>query len=96
MTKQEFMLFLLVGLAAREVFAAPRTVTLDVRNMTCPVCPIAVKKALERVPGVHKVTVDLAGQTASVEFDDALATAARLADATREAGYPSSARENRP
>jgi mercuric ion binding protein len=28
-------------------------VSLDVQNMTCAVCPITVKKALERVPGVR-------------------------------------------
>jgi len=30
--------------------AATQTVTLAVKNMTCPVCPITVKKALNRVP----------------------------------------------
>ena len=32
--------------------AASRTVTLDIQNMTCAVCPIMVKKALEHVSGV--------------------------------------------
>ena len=35
-----------------------QTVTLDVQNMTCAVCPITVKKALERVPGVTDAKVD--------------------------------------
>ena len=96
MTKQAFLLFLLLGLAAGESFAAPRSVTLDVRNMSCPVCPITVKKALERVSGVRKVTVDFERKTATVEFDDAVATTAGLTDATRDAGYPSSVRENHP
>ena len=30
---------------------APQTVTLDVKNMTCAVCPITVRKALEKVQG---------------------------------------------
>jgi len=34
-----------------------QTVTLDVQNMTCAVCPITVKKALERVPGVTATKV---------------------------------------
>jgi mercuric ion binding protein len=69
--------------------AAPRTVTLDVQNMTCPVCPLTVKKALERVPGVQQVAVDYASKTATVRFDDATATADKLTDATKTAGYPS-------
>ena len=35
-----------------------QTITLDVQNMTCAICPITVKKALERVPGVTDAKVD--------------------------------------
>ena len=35
-----------------------QTVTLDVQNMTCSVCPITVKTALERDPGVTDAKVD--------------------------------------
>ncbi|MGC9159545.1 MAG: cation transporter, partial [Terracidiphilus sp.] len=40
-----------------SAFAATRTVTLSVPGMTCPVCPITVRKALREVPGVEKVDV---------------------------------------
>jgi periplasmic mercuric ion binding protein len=70
--------------------AASRTVTLDVQNMTCAVCPITVKKALEHVSGVQQVTVDYASKTATVEFDDVTATQDQLTEATKNAGYPSS------
>lgn len=76
-------------LASGVSMAAPRTVTLDVQNMTCPVCPLTVKKALERVPGVQNVSVDYASKTATVQFDDATATADKLTEATKTAGYPS-------
>src|SRR5260370_38485193 len=46
-----------------------QTVTLDVKNMTCAVCPITVKKALEKVSGVTNATVDFDKKTASVTFD---------------------------
>jgi mercuric ion binding protein len=36
----------------------PQTVTLDVKNMTCALCPITVRKALEKVPGVSDAKVD--------------------------------------
>lgn len=34
--------------------AATQTVTLAVKDMTCAVCPITVKKALNRVAGVPR------------------------------------------
>jgi mercuric ion binding protein len=69
---------------------APRTVTLDVKNMTCAVCPITVRKALEKTPGVVGVKVDLDAKTATVTFDPDKADAAALIKATTEAGYPAS------
>ena len=86
-------LFLMFAMATGTALAASRTVKLDVQNMTCAVCPITVKKALEHVSGVRKVTVDYEGKTATVEFDDATATAEQLTEATQNAGYPSSVKE---
>jgi periplasmic mercuric ion binding protein len=45
------------------------TVALDVKNMTCALCPITVKKALEKVPGVTRAEVDFNKKTARVTFD---------------------------
>lgn len=86
--------FFLAMCAISGVTAAPRTVTLDVRNMTCPVCPLTVKKALERVPGVRHVTVDYASKAATVQFDDATATADALTTAIQAAGYPSTVKKD--
>jgi periplasmic mercuric ion binding protein len=50
--------FVLIGAVAfpLSLFAGTlQTVTLDVRNMTCAICPITVKKALERVPGERPI-----------------------------------------
>jgi periplasmic mercuric ion binding protein len=68
---------------------APQTVTLAVKNMTCSLCPITVKKALEKVSGVANVKVDFGAKTATVTFDPDKADAAALIKATTEAGYPS-------
>ena len=65
------------------------TVTLEVKNMTCTVCPITVKKALEKVPGVINATVNFENKQAHVTFDDSLATVDKLREATANAGYPS-------
>jgi mercuric ion binding protein len=84
------LLFLAFAVTSSIALAASRKVTLDVHNMTCAVCPITVKKALEHVPGVQQVSVDFASKTATVQFDDTVATADKLTEATKEAGYPSS------
>jgi mercuric ion binding protein len=79
-----------VLLAAGLAFAAPpQTAILAVENMTCGTCPIVVKKALERVPGVSSTLVDFDKKTATVTFDPDKATSARLTQATTQAGFPS-------
>ena len=78
------------ALWANGAFAgAPQTVTLDVKNMTCDLCPVTVRKSLEHVPGVAEAKVDLAQKTATVKFDPDRATAAVLVKATTDAGFPS-------
>ena len=67
-----------------------QTVTLDVKNMYCDLCPVTVRKSLERVPGVAEAKVDFAQKTATVKFDPDRATTAALVKATTEAGFPSS------
>ncbi len=77
-------------LATGVAFAAPpQTATLAVENMTCGACPIVVKKALERVPGVSSTSVDFDKKTATVTFDPDKTNSARLTQATTEAGFPS-------
>jgi periplasmic mercuric ion binding protein len=71
-----------------ELAGTPRIVTLGVQNMTCAVCPITVRKALEKVPGVASVKVDLDTKSATVTFDADKADAAALIKATTDAGYP--------
>jgi len=77
-------IFSLVAMAA-----TPKTITLDVKNMTCEVCPITVKKSLEKVPGVSAVKVDFGKKTATVTYDPDKTKPEALTRATTNAGYPS-------
>lgn len=79
-------LFTLAGVAA----AATQTVTLAVKNMTCAVCPITVKKALNGVAGVSNTKVSYEHKEAVVTYDDAKTNVEALIKATTDAGYPSS------
>lgn len=76
------------------VWAASRTVTLSVPTMDCPVCPITVKKALTKVPGVSQAEVNFDKRLATVTFDDARTSVEALTRATRDAGYPSTLAES--
>jgi len=71
--------------------ADPQTVVLDVQNMTCELCPITVKRALDNTPGVASTKIDFDHKTATVRFDPDRANIAALVKATTDAGYPSSA-----
>ncbi|MGH8736106.1 MAG: mercury resistance system periplasmic binding protein MerP [Burkholderiales bacterium] len=70
--------------------AAQRTVVLSVPTMNCAACPITVRAALDRVPGVAMVKATLEPPEAVVTFDDARTGTTQLMQATRDAGYPSS------
>ncbi|MBG0808462.1 mercury resistance system periplasmic binding protein MerP [Methylosinus sp. H3A] len=81
----------LVVLAAfsAPAWAATRTVTLSVSNMTCAACPITVKKALGKVEGVGAIEVSYEKKEAVVTYDDAKTSVEALTKATEGAGYPS-------
>ena len=70
-----------------------QTTVLDVQNMTCGLCPITVRKALEKVPGVTEAKVDFGKKTATVRFDTDKASIDTLVKATTEAGFPASVRQ---
>lgn len=52
-----------------SIASTPQTAVLDVRNMTCELCSVTVKKSLEKVPGVSRARIDFAAKTAIVTFD---------------------------
>src|SRR5436305_8302006 len=79
----------LATLVAGPGWAAPQTVILSVAKMTCAACPITVKTALSRLPGVTQVIVILERKQATVVFYDTKTTVSALTRATTDAGYPS-------
>jgi len=79
----------LVAVPFAVLAASPKTATLAVQNMTCALCPITVKKSLEKVPGVSAVKVDFNSKTATVTYDADKVQPESLTKATTNAGYPS-------
>ena len=77
-------------MASNSVFAGERTVTLNVKGMTCASCPYIVKQTLARVDGVKVVDVSFRKKMATVTYDDKTCTPAKLASAVTEMGFPTS------
>ncbi len=65
-----------------------QSVTLDMQNMTCAMCKVTIKKALQGVEGVQKVSVDGDSKIADVTFDPQKTSIEALIKATTNAGYP--------
>jgi mercuric ion binding protein len=79
---------LVVASCWSAAYAAEQTQTFTVEKMTCPVCPVTVKKAMEKVDGVKSVAVNFDAKTATVTFDDEITTTDEVAAASTNAGYP--------
>lgn len=77
------------AVVSAQAFAETRTVTLSVPGMNCDLCPLTIKKAISKVPGVASVEVSYEKKQAVITFDDAKTTVEALTKATANAGYPS-------
>ncbi len=86
---QLLILVLLMSSMFTMAWADTRTVTLSVPSMNCAMCPITVRKALEKVEGVTQAKVDYQTKSAVVVYDDQKASVSQLTQATEDAGYPS-------
>lgn len=71
-----------------KVAASQQKVTFIVEKMTCALCPVTVKTAMQRVPGVKSVEIDFKAKTATVIFDPSVTTVEAIAAASTNAGYP--------
>jgi mercuric ion binding protein len=88
------VIMLLVTISS--VDAATRTATLDIKGMTCSMCPLTVRQVLLKSPGVSQAKVDFKNAAATVTFDDGATSVERLANAVTEAGFPATQRKAAP
>lgn len=58
-----------------------------VTGMTCSACSTHVEKAVSRLEGVGEVSVNLLTNSMQVTYDEAIASAAKIAGAVQNAGY---------
>jgi Cu+-exporting ATPase len=64
----------------------PQTTELAIEGMTCASCVARIEKALNQLPGVT-ATVNLATETARVQYVPGLASVAALTDSVSRTGY---------
>ena len=70
--------------------AAEKTIKLSVPGMTCASCPYIVKAAISEVAGILAVEAMMEDRSATVTYDDAIASLDNITQATANVGYPSS------
>ena len=75
--------------AALNAPAPPDELSLDlgIDGMTCASCVMRVERAIQKVPGVHSASVNLATESARVRMQPSAEAAALVRRAVREAGY---------
>jgi Cu+-exporting ATPase len=66
---------------------APERVDLPVSGMTCAACARTIERTLASTPGVGRANVNLATNTATVEFDPAIVQVRDFVGAIEELGY---------
>lgn len=87
---------LLLGFAHFAEATESKSATLYVEKIQCIACAATVKKALNSVPGVTKVVVDVDKKEVMVQFESAKTKAADLAAATANRGFPATIRKVEP
>jgi len=63
------------------------TATLIIKGMTCTGCVNSVTRILKAAPGVTEARVTLEPPKATVQYDAAVTTPAKLRTAVEDAGY---------
>ncbi|HWC95879.1 MAG TPA: heavy metal translocating P-type ATPase [Candidatus Sulfopaludibacter sp.] len=67
--------------------AAPERVDLPVSGMTCAACARSIERTLTKTPGVARASVNLATNTATVEYDPSRVKAGDFVAAIENLGY---------
>jgi len=74
-------------MVTKETSEKDNRITLPIEGMTCASCVSHVEKALQGVPGVSGVSVNLGTEKASLEYSSGEAPVDQLRQAVADAGY---------
>lgn len=63
------------------------SITIPVKGMTCAGCVITVENALKKLPGIDKVGVNLASESATIEYDKSIINLKKIKETITAVGY---------
>ena len=86
-------LLVLAVLVSPVTAGETKRVVLDVPSMNCSLCPLTVRKVLERVSGVIEARASYEPKRAEVVYDPDKVSPKTLAKALGDAGYPATVHE---
>ena len=66
--------------------SADQSVVMEVKGMTCPLCPLAAQKSLSSIEGVKDVEVSFEKEKAWLTVEESI-TDETLSDAVKKAGF---------
>ena len=87
-TFRALALALVFASLSSAALAKTQKIALNIPTMDCATCPITIKAALVKVPGVSNAKVSYAKREAVVTYDDEKTNVDALKKATADAGYP--------
>ncbi|MCZ2970740.1 cation transporter, partial [Acinetobacter baumannii] len=66
---------------------AEEKITLDIEGMTCAACATRIEKVLNKMEGVSNATVNLATNSAVVEYNEGLISTENILEKIKKTGY---------
>ena len=81
-------MFVIIALSSSAGIAGEQTIKLSVPGMSCASCPYIVKQAISSVDGIKTVEATMEDRSATVTFEDTLASVEVIQQATANVGYP--------
>ena len=70
-------------------------VDLDISGMTCAACSTRIEKSLNRMEGISSATVNLTGETGSIEYNPAIVSVDDVLNKIKKLGYHASTHQDR-
>lgn len=71
---------IVLSMLMTTAFADSRIVSLSVKGMTSPTCPVLLKSAVGKMKGVKKVEASLENHSATIEFDEKVTSLENIQD----------------